>query len=480
MVDNRVCPAVVGGGELLFRLKKISPYLGNYVEKLIETRWSDLWMGDQIPETVEHSGQHSKRIMEIAGNVMRSLDIGKPLGEGKSKHLYMDRPIPLALLISAIYLHDIGHTALTYPVDLKSENGDVFPLALFPSAVREVHNLLSAEMVRERAEDLFPDPVELEGFEAEEDSSHELRDCLEILKNLVPEICAGHRGYVRLDDHIPAKKKKSVWAVGKFLMGKEGFKSTLIPVASRLDRFADIFDSNSVSKGEVLTVTALLRIFDGFDIQADRVVGEGHLNRRMDITAYESRALQSQLPLYSEVLKGILCELDGEAISMWSCIKELCGLAESMTPESVDRIGRLCKAIYPAMFDHMRKLKGDKGFQILFDRENLLTVHALSLVNRIAFKWEQIIGSYGYLSIEAVCPVPSEMDLCSVDIKLIPKTPPHCERPDAVADELASIVVGMNREIERVGKHLNGVIFRPVFSPKAEESQDRGSQALKM
>ncbi|NCC60913.1 MAG: hypothetical protein EOM12_08215 [Verrucomicrobiae bacterium] len=263
-------------------------------------------------------------------------------------------------------------------------------------------------------------------------------------------------------------------------MGKEGFKSTLIPVASRLDRFADIFASNLISKGEVLTITALLRVFDGFDIQADRAVVEGHLNRRMEITAYESRVLQSQLPIYSDVLKGIQCELDGEDISMWSCIKELCGLAESMTPESVDRIGRLCKAIYPAMFDHMRKLKGDKGFQALFDRENLLTVHALSLVNRIAFKWEQIIGSYGYLSIEAVCPVPSEMDPCSVDIKLIPKTPPHDERPYVVADELASIVGGMNREIERVGKHLNGVIFRPVFSLKAEKPQNRGNQALKM
>ncbi len=480
MVDNRVCPVVGRERELLFRLKKASPELGNYVEKLIETRWSDLWMRDQIPETVEHSGRHSKRIMEIAGNVMRSLDRGKPLGESRSKDLYMDRPIPLALLISAIYLHDIGHTALTYPVDLKSKNVDVFPLSLFPSAVREVHNLLSADMLRERAEDLFPDPDDLESFEAEEDSSHHLRDYLEILKNLVPEICAGHRGYVRLDDHLPAKKKKSVWAVGKFLMGKEGFKSTLIPVASRLDRFADIFDSNSVSKGEVLTVTALLRVFDGFDIQADRAVGEAHLNLRMEITAYERRALQSQLPIYSDVLKGIHCELDGEDISMWSCIKELCGLTESMTPERVDRIGRLCKAIYPAMFDHMRKLKGDEGFQALFNRENLLTVHALSMANKIAFKWEQIIGSYGYLSIEAVCPVPSEMDRCSVDIKLIPKTPPHDERPYVVADELASIVGGMNREIERVGKHLNGVIFRPVFFPKVEESQDRGSKALKM
>ncbi len=478
---------VTGSGrELLSRLKKVSPELGNYMEKLIETRWSDLWMGDQIPETVEHSRRHSKRIMEIAGNVMRSLDRGKPLGEGRSKDLYMDRPIPLALLISAIYLHDIGHTALTYPVDLKSENGDVFPLSLFPSAVREVHNLLSAEMVRDRAENLFPNPDELEGLNIGEGRVGELKEHLEIVKKLVPEVCAGHRGYVRLDEQIPLDKKKSVWAVGKFLMGKEGFKSTLSPVSSRLGRFSCLFADGHISEEEVLTVTALLRVLDGCDVQSDRIVGEDHLIQRLERTAYEAKALEAQLPVYNHVLEAIELEIDGETLSMNSCVKELCDLAKKITPEgsrsgTMDRevsgrIGSICKAIYPEIFRHLRKLKGDDGFQGLFEGENLSIVQGLSLANRIAFKWEQFLHFYKHRSIEVVLPVPPKDDgSFSVDIKLIPKEIQGQEAPASHKEQLYDIAKEIKGEVDRTGRHLRGFYISPDYPRKESEPERNGN-----
>ncbi|SMG45257.1 CRISPR-associated protein (Cas_APE2256) [Dethiosulfovibrio salsuginis] len=479
---------VTGSGrELLSRLKKVSPCLGNYMEKLIETRWSDLWMGDQIPETVEHSRRHSKRIMEIAGNVMRSLDRGEPLGEGRSKDLYMDRPIPLALLISAIYLHDIGHTALTYPLDLnESEDGDVFPLSLFPSAVREVHNLLSAEMVRLRAKDLFPDPDEMEGLNVVEDRAGELKEYLEIVKKLVPEVCAGHRGYVRLDDYIPKKKKKSVWEVGKLLMGKERFKSTLSPVSSRLGKFATIFAGGHISEEEVLTVTALLRVLDGCDVQSDRIVGEDHLIQRLERTAYEAKALAAQLPIYSQILEAIDLEIDGKALSMNSCVKELCELANKITPEdsrsgTMDRevsgrIGSICKAVYPEIFKRLRKLKGDDGFQVLFEGENLSIVQGLSLVNRIAFKWEQFLHFYKHRLVEVVLPVPpKEKGSFSVDIKLIPKEIQGQEAPANHEEQLYDIAKEITGEVDRTGRHLRGFYIRPDYPRKEPEPERNGN-----
>ena len=118
----------------------------DYLQDLLAHKWADLWLGDQISVTVEHSRRHSKRLMELAANLFRSTG-------GKIPGFPDDDPKPLVLLIASIYLHDIGHTALSYPVIVSDDihNENLFPLGLFPSAVRELHliftvgNLILAE-----------------------------------------------------------------------------------------------------------------------------------------------------------------------------------------------------------------------------------------------------------------------------------------------------------------------------------------------
>ncbi len=105
-----------GTGEEIFRrLRNCSGKSGNewadYLQKLLTCRWAELWLGDQIPETVEHSRRHSKRLMEMAANFFRCA--GKRVGNIGFND---ENPLPYALLIASIYLHDIGHTALSYPV----------------------------------------------------------------------------------------------------------------------------------------------------------------------------------------------------------------------------------------------------------------------------------------------------------------------------------------------------------------------------
>lgn len=63
-----------GTGEEIFRrLRKCTG--GNewadYLQELLTCKWGELWLGDQIPETVEHSRRHSKRLMELAANFFR-------------------------------------------------------------------------------------------------------------------------------------------------------------------------------------------------------------------------------------------------------------------------------------------------------------------------------------------------------------------------------------------------------------------------
>ena len=135
--------------------------LAQHLEKLLAENWAELWMGDQIPETVEHSRRHSKRLMEFASNLFRcaepQMEALLGLGEDPAK------PELLALLIASIYLHDIGHTALSSPVR-PTRGHTPFPLGLFPSAVREVHHLLTGELLRQYPERFFGEEHDSKSF----------------------------------------------------------------------------------------------------------------------------------------------------------------------------------------------------------------------------------------------------------------------------------------------------------------------------
>ncbi len=91
--------------------------------------WEHLWIGNQIPETVEHERLHSLRLMEYAYWLFTYFPgLEEAIG-----------PKGLLYLISSLWLHDIGHGALDH-------NGQ--PVALMPSLVRRYHNSASAAMIR--------------------------------------------------------------------------------------------------------------------------------------------------------------------------------------------------------------------------------------------------------------------------------------------------------------------------------------------
>lgn len=467
---------VTGSGkELLTRLKTIDSDLGTYLERLIQTSWSELWMGDQIPETVEHSRRHSKRLMEIAGNFLRALDQGT---DGVS-HIYMDKAIPLALLISAIYLHDIGHTALVYPIDPdKAKDAGAFPLSMFPSAVREVHHLLSAEMIRYRTENideseaatrgpLFPKAYSMLG-DSDNLDWKKLDSQIKILRKLLPEVCAGHRNYVRLNENVEFKEKKAVWQVGKFLMGEDRFEKTLLPLDKKLEKdYGPFFNEidETITPAMTLTVTALLRVIDGCDVQADRVVGDDHLIQRLQRTAYEAKTLEAQLPMFEDVLKEYVVDVDGTPMSIRRCLEEICSEAGKLTPEAAkdgtmddidtDKIKRIGSSLYPSIFKILRGVKGEKSFNSLFEPNNVKVIQALSLANRIAFKWEQFLHFYKHRSVEVVLPVPAKKNGASSDggvkICLLSGKNGHSK------EELKSIAKDIVEEVHRARGKIDGI-----------------------
>ncbi len=340
-----------GTGEELFRrLRNCTG--GNewadYLQELLTCKWGELWLGDQIPETVEHSRRHSKRLMELAANFFRCS--GKRV---KNIGFTDENPLPLAILIASIYLHDIGHTALSYPVAVSNDVNDekLFPLGLFPSAVRELHHILTGEVLMSSPERYF--------------MSSKYPDKADVLLKCVPLIAAHHRRYtvLRRGDSAGLGSYDMIMKAGNLILGSDRFGETLKPLEERAENIG-------VPVEILLNVTALLRVIDGCDVQSDRVISRHYLEYRNQRSIDESRLIQSE---------------------MMSCIRQLPkGLQNDVKLIAADiSDDEICKKIYSQFFDSLSELKEQYGTWRNVQGEALSEFIALSLANKLAFKREQ-------------------------------------------------------------------------------------------
>ena len=371
-----------GTGEELFRrLRECDggSEWSDYLQELLVSRWGELWLGDQIPETVEHSRRHSKRLMELGANLFRCVgDKIEKIGFTKKD------PRPLALLIAAIYLHDIGHTALSYPVSIKNNDENLFPLGLFPSAVRELHHLLTGAVLNSDPERYF--------------MNEKYKEKAALLSKYVPLIAAHHRGYTTLKhgDENKLSEDDRVRKAGNLILGVEKFNETLNPLEDRVIN-ADIPVEN------LLYVTALLRVLDGCDVQSDRVISQHYLNYRNQRSSDEANLIRAK---------------------MMSCIHQLppelqkeVKLIASQIPD--EEIKQCCKRIYSKVFDSLAVLKEQYETWRNVQGYALSEFMALSLANRLAFKLEQHLHFKKHQSVGFVLPVMNE-EKNLVSIKIFP------------------------------------------------------------
>lgn len=404
--------------------------LAQHLERLLAENWAELWMGDQIPETVEHSRRHSKRLMEFASNLFRcagpQMEALLSLGEDPEK------PELLALLIASIYLHDIGHTALSFPV--RPASGQTpFPLGLFPSAVREVHHLLTGELLRQYPERFFGEEHDSEPFR--------------FLKLCVPFLSEHHRGYTRLNDGV-GNPSDLIRSVGKLLYGEEKFAETLRPLK---DRFEEALGSALPFTADgILRAAALLRVIDGCDVQSDRVISREYLRARLDRTQDEAKFLGAQLEAFAlpEEIAGHVSKLK-QATNRLDVKQVLAG-----TFVDEDKvIKKSCRAIYEAVFQALDVLRqkhpspedqtrGDWG---KIQTEEALSFVSLSLANRVAFKWEQFLHFYKHQSVGFVLPV-RESDK-EVSVRLYPVDAAMCN--ENTAEIMNSIKEDIKEEYEK-------------------------------
>lgn len=235
-----------GYGHYLLEMLK-----NNEREKLKERLpyWEHLWLGDQIPETVEHSRGHSQRLLEMAYHLFILFPHLKD--ELKSEWLYY--------LICAIWLHDIGHSALYY-----EQNNEKIPVYLMPSLVRDWHHLLSAQLI---------------------EKGDYLQDAND--KQIVSLLAKYHRKAMKLKGgNFEFQKDYGLLKVKEF------------PSLEKIN----------VNGEKLLLTCALLRLLDACDVQADRVVSEEYRKQRENRTKYEMEFYYSQ---FIELKKKIASSLTG-------------------------------------------------------------------------------------------------------------------------------------------------------------------------
>jgi len=383
--EKRRGSEAVGSGLLEILGRKGRRYK-EYISDRIRNEWAELWIGDQIPETVEHSRRHSKRLMEFAANLYRSA--WEPLDR-----LGLTSPEIIALLISCIYLHDIGHTAISFPVAEVTDSP--FLLGSFPSSVREVHHLLSSELIRKKETELFPPHHGLE---------------LTFLKKLVPLISAHHRGYTTLTekqgDAAPGGK---IRLVGTFLFGEETFRSTLRPLETKLRELSEN-ERGGIPVETLLDLAALFRIIDGADVQADRVVDDIYLKARLQRTKEEARTFSAELSGFSalagensalgEILKKV-----GDITNAGEKIRIEDILRGSIPKSESSVIKNNCDSVYEDVFNELLHMKAGARCPGKAVHLNRLQALFLSLANRTAFKWEQFLHFFKHQCVGTVFPV---------------------------------------------------------------------------
>jgi CRISPR/Cas system-associated protein Csm6 len=214
-----------------------------------------LWIGDQIPETVEHSRYHSLRLCEYANLILTFYpDLLNDLGDEG-----------LFILYVSIWLHDIGHGAIKFSRKkdgifrkiLKNDGlFDEIPenVALHPDKVRDYHNYLSVDMLENEFKFL------LCNFE------NKLKDAIKLC------IIYHRRKTPFLKDSTNQKHTDDSDA--KFIYSLE-------EIIERDEDFSNI------EKKQLLLSSALLSFIDGLDVQSDRVVGKEYRKMRKERDKYE-------------------------------------------------------------------------------------------------------------------------------------------------------------------------------------------------
>ena len=244
-----------------------------YLREMIRKVWSLQWIGDQIPETVEHSQRHSKRLMEFTVNLINTIGEENFLN-GVPKRLKNEFYFVLAI---AMNVHDLGHTKLSYEL----ADGRILPLDSLPCVVRDLHHELSYQMLED------DDRFKLFG---EKPGSRDKDSCdkcpCDNIKTAVKLVTRYHR------DYMP-------------ITGKPGELKEIVKMLSLEPEPLDEVVARSFNDENWRRLTIMasrwLKFIDGTDVQSDRTVEPNYFKTRVLRTITEIEALGMELESNTEI-----------------------------------------------------------------------------------------------------------------------------------------------------------------------------------
>jgi hypothetical protein len=327
-------------------------------------QWIHLWIGDQIPETVEHSRAHSSRLLEYAADLIEVMF-------SDNENFLSDKE--LLILIYCFWLHDLGHTGLYYRL-----NKQVIPVGMYPSLVRKWHSFIT-----------FQQLMDGEYLDEEE-------------KVVVSEICKYHRGRLPLKKGQKEELKK--WQDSIFT------DLALPPLEEHLETIRDtlVFSGVKIQENRILLLCALLRICDALDMQSDRVVDQHYWNvrkrrTREEVVHYLKHYERTKLltGLTSDSYKRELEKLEGnlnECIKIWEKLDtwEKAQEVENIINQEIEDM--LLRLIGQAL-----EVPVTGGQTLGLDPEGLqVAAEQLSLLDRITFKMRQEAHFYKHSSVSLV------------------------------------------------------------------------------
>jgi putative CRISPR-associated protein (TIGR02619 family) len=237
-------------GKGLLLLDKINnPELRRYLTGCIN-QWQHLWIGDKIPEMVEHARGHTQRVLEIAAELLY------PILEENGNFL---NDIELSSLIGAIWLHDLGNSGEMFNFDSRE-----YILSGFPSLIRDFHNVITYTILEEEKDEIFPEEVEIKK------DKYAYRNALDTLENIIANI------------KIISKYHRKWTPLTQNQMDDE-HKMHHIKLEEAV-----------VAKGKLQFLTALYRVLDACDTQLERTVDDAYIDTRKNVVNRELRILRKE------------------------------------------------------------------------------------------------------------------------------------------------------------------------------------------
>ena len=235
--NEKISLTPYGRGFLLLdqiRDDKVKKYLTGCVNQ-----WQHIWIGDKIPEMVEHQRGHTQRVLELAAEMLY------PILEDKNRKIFQNDE-ELASFIGAIWLHDLGHSGESFILD-----GKEYVVRGFPSLIRDFHNLITYTILDEE-KDIFPEKVEI--AKDKWAKKNKVKNIKEVIGN-IKTISKYHREWTPLTQDKVNEKGKYCIKLKK-----------------------------AIEDNNLRFLTALYRVLDACDTQLERTVDDAHIKtRKMNI-----------------------------------------------------------------------------------------------------------------------------------------------------------------------------------------------------